>query len=134
VDVVDLFTYAFAVASISLTVTRSKIFERPRVRIQEKFKWVGELISCPYCFSHWVSLILVIMYRPSFLPHVWMPLDITITAFIIVGMGAIIIGVVSRILFRDPTQEEIITKMRSAIKILKSKTKTHNHINVGEQK
>jgi len=55
-----------------------------------------------------------------------MPLDIVVSAFVIVGFGSLIIGAVSRILFRDPTQEETIHHLREALKEVRTKIQRNN--------
>ncbi len=60
----------FAVATVAYTVTSTRIFRAPRSWIVRQ-SWdaergengyLGELVSCPYCFSHWVSFVLAGVY------------------------------------------------------------------------
>jgi hypothetical protein len=51
---------AMGVAVISMAVTMSSIFQPFRTWLGKKNKWLGKLFSCPYCFSHWVSLAMVL--------------------------------------------------------------------------
>lgn len=51
-----LLVLALATSAVSLTVTKSRAFAWLRVPIMRRSRWFGELISCPYCFSHWVAL------------------------------------------------------------------------------
>lgn len=44
---------------IAHTVAKEKIFEPLRKRLGGMETWLGYLVSCPYCFSHWVSFALV---------------------------------------------------------------------------
>lgn len=44
---------------ISQTVSKERIFAPLRARLGGKDSWVGYLVSCPYCFSHWVAFALV---------------------------------------------------------------------------
>ena len=74
-------------ASISYTVTETKLFEASRERIQKKFL-VGEVLSCGYCLCHWVAFALVAVYRPR-LFDVWWPLDYFLTALIIAWLSGI---------------------------------------------
>ena len=45
-----------AIASASMTVTKSKICQALRTAIKARSVWAGKLVSCPYCFSHWLAL------------------------------------------------------------------------------
>lgn len=46
---------ALAVAAGSVTVTKSRLFGRFRVAVLRRSEVLGELVTCAYCFSHWVA-------------------------------------------------------------------------------
>lgn len=46
---------ALATATITLTITRASLFQAPRVWVKRKIPFIGSLLSCTYCFSHWVA-------------------------------------------------------------------------------
>ncbi len=48
-----------ATGVISLTLTRSRLLRGPRNWIKYRSPWWGELVTCPYCTSHWVAATLV---------------------------------------------------------------------------
>ncbi|KAB2835142.1 MAG: DUF1360 domain-containing protein [Candidatus Brocadia sp.] len=54
---------SFITDSISFTVTETKLFKPIREWIKRKNTFLGELISCGYCFGHWVTIALVAAYR-----------------------------------------------------------------------
>jgi Protein of unknown function (DUF1360) len=47
------------VMGIAQTLTRERLFEPLRSRLGGHETWLGYLVSCPYCASHWVAFILV---------------------------------------------------------------------------
>lgn len=47
------------VMGLSQTLTREAIFEPLRRRLGGKETWLGYLVSCPYCASHWIAFVLV---------------------------------------------------------------------------
>jgi hypothetical protein len=47
------------VMGLSHTLTRERIFEPLRARLGGKSTWLGYLVSCPYCASHWLAFVLV---------------------------------------------------------------------------
>lgn len=55
------------------TVSNERIFKPLRDRLGGKETWRGYLISCPYCFSHWVAFVLVPLFgfRLLVIPHEW---------------------------------------------------------------
>lgn len=58
-QLVSLLIISLAVSTISLTISKSKIFASTREFISDRFEWLGEMISCFYCLSHWVAVIVV---------------------------------------------------------------------------
>jgi uncharacterized protein DUF1360 len=78
---------SFVTASISFTVTETKLFKPFRELIKRKNLFLGELVSCGYCFGHWVAFAFVASYRPK-LFDAWWPLDYFLTALVIAWCSA----------------------------------------------
>jgi hypothetical protein len=88
---------AAAIAVVASTVSLTKICAPLRVWVARRdgsaWTWVGQLIGCPYCLSHWLAFAATAVYRPR-LVTLWWPLDLLVTAFAIVALamvGALII-------------------------------------------
>lgn len=58
-DLLQLLAVSGVVMGISQTVTKERIFLPLRERLGGKDTWLGYLVSCPYCFSHYVAFALV---------------------------------------------------------------------------
>jgi hypothetical protein len=58
-DLFQLFAVAAVVMGISQTIARERIFEPLREKLGGKETWLGYLVSCPYCASHYVAFVLV---------------------------------------------------------------------------
>ena len=71
----ELLLISLAVSATSVTVTRAAIFQW----LRERTAW--KLLQCPYCFSHWLALLAVAAYRPSW----WLPIE---TLAVVAGAGA----------------------------------------------
>lgn len=84
---------ALATAAISVTVSRSRIFASAREWIAIRNTWLGELVSCSYCTSHWVAIALVAIYRPVLISQ-WIFVDFLVSVFGIVAIAAVISGVI----------------------------------------
>lgn len=78
---------SFITASISFTVTETKLFVQVREWVKAKNTLLGELLSCGYCFGHWVALSLVLIYRVR-LFKLWWLVDYSLTAIIIAWLSA----------------------------------------------
>ena len=79
---------ALAVAALSLTITKAAVFKDLREWVNGRNEWLGKLVSCPYCTSHWVSFILVGIYRPVIVQSAVWPVNLAVSAFVIVGLAA----------------------------------------------
>ncbi len=54
-----LLAVSAVVMGIAQTVSKERIFLPLRERLHGKETWLGYLVSCPYCFSHWLAFVLV---------------------------------------------------------------------------
>lgn len=88
--IIQILLISLAISSISYTISRTEIFKPLRKFICNKFNWLGKLISCPYCLSHWVSFIITIyIYK-------YISLEVIILSFSMIALSAIWIGMISR--------------------------------------
>ncbi len=55
----QLFAVSAVTMGISHTLARERIFARLRDKLGGKETWLGYLVSCPYCASHYVAFALV---------------------------------------------------------------------------
>ncbi|OGW36646.1 MAG: hypothetical protein A2X58_09380 [Nitrospirae bacterium GWC2_56_14] len=83
-----VFYLSLVTASISFTITEMKLFLLFRQWAKERNSFLGELISCGYCFGHWVAFALVAVYRPK-LFDAWSLLDYFLTALVIAWLAGL---------------------------------------------
>jgi uncharacterized membrane protein len=50
---------ALVVMGLAHTIARERIAEPLRRRLGGRETWLGYLVSCPYCLSHWLAMVLV---------------------------------------------------------------------------
>ncbi len=79
---------AFVTASLSFTITETKLFLPIRERVKRKSSFFGELISCGYCFGHWLAFALVAVYRSRLFESWWL-LDYFLTALVIAWLSGL---------------------------------------------
>lgn len=56
----SLVTFGLLVLAVStgtLTITKSVVFDGFRKFCNRRIPFVGEMLKCPYCAAHWVSLL-----------------------------------------------------------------------------
>jgi Protein of unknown function (DUF1360) len=58
-DLFRLFAVSAVVMGASHTIAKERIFLPLRERLGGKETWLGYLVSCPYCASHWLAFALV---------------------------------------------------------------------------
>jgi len=78
---------SFVTASISFAVTESKLFSQAREWVKKRNAFLGELISCSYCFGHWVAFALVAIYRLRLFGGWWL-LDYFLASLVIAWLAA----------------------------------------------
>lgn len=57
--VFHLLVVSAVVMGIAQTIAKERVFEPLRGALGGKDTWLGYLVSCPYCVSHWVAFALV---------------------------------------------------------------------------
>jgi hypothetical protein len=50
---------SLVVMGISQTIAKERMFERVRERCGGRDTWLGYMVSCPYCVSHWIAFVMV---------------------------------------------------------------------------
>ncbi len=97
----DFLFLALFVGTLSMTVTKSTIIRPFRVWIANRNELAGELVQCPFCFSHWVALIAVIVLKfrvTEFGPYI----DCPVAWLALTGAGTVVSGTIYK-LFAPPT-------------------------------
>jgi hypothetical protein len=71
----QLFAVAAVVMGLSQTIAKERIFASVRDRCGGRESWLGYLVSCPYCVSHWIAFVLVPLTSTYAVdvPHAWGP-------------------------------------------------------------
>jgi hypothetical protein len=79
---------------ISLCLAKAELFRTPREFLFNRsikliYNFLYNLISCPYCLSHWVAAAMVIIWKPV-ITHCGICLfDYVISVFVMVGFATI---------------------------------------------
>jgi hypothetical protein len=83
----QIILFSLVTASMTFTITETKLFHRFRLSMKRFNSLLGELFSCGYCFGHWVAFVLVALYKPRLFESWWL-FDYFITALIISWFAA----------------------------------------------
>ncbi len=95
---------ALAVATITMTITRSNLFEGIRKTLNYK------LIRCPYCAAHWISFGAWCCY-----PNVLSVFDFTINVFATVALSTLPMLVIDYFNLRMDKHAKILHSSRSTL-------------------
>lgn len=85
----SLIWFSLVVASVSFTVTEAYIFKWLRDMAAKKSHFAGKLLSCGYCFSHYVAFFLVIAYDLRFFWSDCFVLDYFLSALALSWTGSL---------------------------------------------
>lgn len=58
-EIAQLFAVSAVTMGMAHTVSKERIFAPLRRRLGGQETWLGYLVSCPYCASHWIAFLLV---------------------------------------------------------------------------
>jgi hypothetical protein len=98
--VLRLLLLGAACHQIAHIVTQSLLFKPLREGLRERWRYLGDLVSCHLCFSTWVGLGLALLFRPRFVqPPRLLParnLDSVLRTVATTAVDAFAIGVVAR--------------------------------------
>jgi hypothetical protein len=115
-----LFLLAIPVACIAWTVTQEEVFREPRefcIRKSKEGKWILKrkffyLFTCEYCFSHYVSIGMLILTRFHLLFEDWR--GYIIAGFSLVWIANIYMAVFGRIRIEIKKEKiEVIQKEKN---------------------
>lgn len=92
-ELMKIIVLAFVVSPICLTITKTKAFKPFRTFIKSHSAFFGKLFSCPYCFGHWTSFIMVAIFRPVVIScGFFFLIDYAVSAFIMIAVSTLISG------------------------------------------
>ncbi|MBB4702515.1 hypothetical protein [Sphaerisporangium siamense] len=90
---------ALAIGAVACTISLAKVFAPARAWVAGRrgraWRWLADLIGCPYCVSHWLAFSATVIYRPR-LVSLWLPLDLAVTTMAIVALAMLPVLVIRR--------------------------------------
>jgi hypothetical protein len=95
--ILTLVIYTFAVAAISLTVTKSALFAGVRHVIFKKtydrplLENLNTLFECPFCFSFWASLTILLVMP---VPEIDTVQEFVLYTFALMGAGSLVASLI----------------------------------------
>ena len=85
---IQIFFLSLVVASVSVTITKTKIFKGWREFLDKKNPWLGSLFKCPYCLGHWVSWFFYSFYRNTVVDGFGF-LDYIVSSFVLIALASL---------------------------------------------
>lgn len=92
----QLVAVAAVVMGMSHTLTRERVFATLRDVCSNKSSWLGYLVSCPYCASHYIAFVLVPLTKtyPVRIAYEWGLITVVLNWF----LSSILVTVVAAFL------------------------------------
>jgi len=119
-------TIAVASASIAMTVTQTEVFAPLRAFAGKQHAMLGHLFSCFYCFSHWVVIGGVTLYRPVILNSGNFLANWLVSIFFTITLTAFVCGLMFKVfLAAMATHEKQQAIKQSAQQSLNESSKVH---------
>lgn len=96
-----------ATGIFSVTLTLARVFRPLRKAFRTIHPWLGKLISCPYCTSHWIAAFFTVVYRPVVLPRYFL-LDLFVSWGCVIFVACCAAGLTKRAMEieGDPVEPE----------------------------
>ena len=86
---IEMLILGIATGAISLLLTKSEALNFMHEWLEKHIPFLGKMLNCPWCTSHWVALFFVIIYRPR-LFNVFAPVDYLVSIFVLVFIGSVV--------------------------------------------
>jgi hypothetical protein len=87
---------ALAVSAISTTISLSSLFAPLRRWARRRSKWLGKLLNCAYCSSHWVAFFAVAWYHPRVFDGWWLA-NWVVVAFAVIAVANVVTGAMRKL-------------------------------------
>jgi hypothetical protein len=111
--VLDLVLVALAISAVSLTVTRSHLTEpwREHLLDHRPNDLFTRMITCPYCFAHWLAVFGAVWWGVRYLDWHTLGLgraavSVLIVGFALVSLSTIVMGLMIRLMLATEWEME----------------------------
>lgn len=109
-DALTLAVLGLAVGAIATTISKAHIGDIPRAWVARQSKFLGELLACPYCVSHWIAAAIVVATPMRITGNVFV--DYPAQGFSLVALGAFTVGMIMKLMLWDQAELEQAHKER----------------------
>lgn len=93
--ITTLVLLGIAAGTAAFTIAKTKITEPMRGWTKRHNVWLGNLVGCPYCLSHWLVAIGVGIYRPQ-VTDLNIVLDLGVSWLVGVFIASLAFGLIVR--------------------------------------
>jgi hypothetical protein len=92
--ILEFLIIALAGSAISMTLSKSEIFEKFRDWVVSKNDFLGKLINCPYCTSHYVNFTLLVLCNSEILKMFPPVINYVVVVFAMITITSFFSGVI----------------------------------------
>ena len=87
-EMLQLAYLSVACGAASLVVSKGAVFDRAHKWLEPRAPLLEQMLSCPWCLSHWVALALVLVSRPLPLTGL-LPVDYFVATMVVVALSSL---------------------------------------------
>ncbi|MGZ3439809.1 MAG: DUF1360 domain-containing protein [Polyangia bacterium] len=112
----QLFAVSAVVMGLSYTIAKEEMFRGLRERCGGRDTWLGYLVSCPYCLSHWVAFLIVPLTRTYYVhmgPRV--PILSPIVDWFLSSILVTVVAAFLRVIFFFVDETQALTRKRKVV-------------------
>lgn len=92
----QLLFLSLAVAAISTTISLSSLFAPVRRWCRRRSRWLGKLVNCAYCSSHWIAFAAVAWYDPRIMGGWWVA-NWVVAVFAVIAIANVVTGIIRKL-------------------------------------
>jgi len=109
----QLILVSFVVMGLAHTISKERLFAPLRERLGGRQTWLGYLVSCPYCVSHWIAFVVVPVTRTYAVdvPYDWGALQ-TVLRWLLSSVAIAVIATFFRIAFYLIDENQLLSRRR----------------------
>lgn len=89
IDIIQFVLLGICCGTISYTISKGSIFGPLREWIIMRNLWLGKLATCPYCMSHWVAFLAMLIFHPRVIDSSYLVASYIATWFTLAGLSAL---------------------------------------------
>lgn len=87
-EIMKVLWLGIATGAISMVISKSALLNKFHDWLEPRAPFLEEMLSCPWCTSHWVALFFTLIYHPLLIDG-FFPIDYLVSIMVMVVIAAV---------------------------------------------